>query len=196
MTDAAVERQAGNARGRDYAARNREPEELGLPVAVTPGGASLRAHRLGRRVDVNATHLREVDDHAAVVDCVARHVVAAALDRQQQVLLAREVDGINDVRGPGASYDTRGTTFDEPVPDRAGIVVPLIACPQDRSPNTCHESLNRFRVEHHLSSQLACHRFLLCVETANDSPRCELRVATPPVRRTPRWSQRGAWRGC
>jgi hypothetical protein len=87
-------------------------------------------------------------------------MVAAALDREEQVLLAREVDGVDDVRGPRALHDERGPAVDEPVPDRAGIAVALIARAQDRSPNTLDERLSRVGVERHLS-QPACHRSLL-----------------------------------
>ena len=155
MTDAAVERQTGDARGRDDPARHGEPEELRLPVAVAPGRAALRPHRLRRRVDVDAAHLRQVDDEAAVVHRVAGDVVTAALDREEQVLLAGEVDGVDDVRGPGALHDQRRPAVDQPVPDRAGIVVALIARPQDRSPNPFHKCSSRFRVNGHVSEELA-----------------------------------------
>jgi hypothetical protein len=71
MTDAAVERQAGDACGRDDTARHPEPEELRLAVAVAPPCTALRPHRLCRLVDVDATHQRQIDDEAAVVDRVA-----------------------------------------------------------------------------------------------------------------------------
>ena len=86
-----------------------------------------RPHRPRRGVDVDAAHLRQVDDEAAVVDRVAGHVVAAALDREQQVLLAREVDGVDDVRGAGALHDQRRLAVDQPVPDRARVVIARIA---------------------------------------------------------------------
>jgi hypothetical protein len=65
---------------------------------------------------------------------------------------------MNDVRSASALHDQRRPAIDEPVPDRAGIVVALIARPEDRSANTFHEALYRLRVERHLSRQLACHR--------------------------------------
>ena len=85
-------------------------------------------------LDVDAAHLRQVDDEAAVVDRVAGHVVAAALDRQQQALLAREVDRVDDVRGSSALHDQRRPAIDQPVPDRARIVIARIAGCQARLP--------------------------------------------------------------
>jgi hypothetical protein len=91
-------------------------------------------------------HLREVDHQAAVVDCVAGDVVAAALDRDEQVLLAREVDGVDDIGRAAALHDQRRSTVDQPVPDRARVVVAWIAGSQDRSPDTFRECLGRFWV--------------------------------------------------
>ena len=73
------------------------PKQLRLAVDVAPGRAALHAHRLRRRVDVDAAHLRQVDDEAAVVDRVAGDVVAAALDRERELVLAGEVDRVDDV---------------------------------------------------------------------------------------------------
>jgi len=161
MTHAAVERQTGDACGRDDSAGHREPEELRLPVGVAPGRAPLRPHCLRRRVDMDTAHPRQIDDEPAVVHRVAGHVVTAGFDREDQILVAREADRIDNVRGPAALHDHRGAAVDEPVPNRAGIVVSLIAGAQNRAPNTFHEPLNRFRIEHHVSRQRACHRFLL-----------------------------------
>jgi hypothetical protein len=108
---------------------------------------------------VDAAHLREVDHQAAVVDCVAGNVVAAALDRDEQVLLAREVDGVDDIGCAAALHDQRRSTVDQTVPDRARLVVARIAGSQNRSPHTFRECLGRFRVERHLSSRLVCHCF-------------------------------------
>lgn len=81
-----------------------------------------------------------------------------ALPREEQVLLAREVDGVDDVRGPGALHDQRRPAIDEPVPDRARIVLAGITGAQHLPPHALNESLNRFRVDHHLGSQLTCPR--------------------------------------
>jgi hypothetical protein len=69
--------------------------------------------------------------------------VATALNRKQQVLLAREVDRVDDVRRPGALHDQRGPTIDEPVPDHASIVIALIARALDTSAHGFHEALDR-----------------------------------------------------
>jgi hypothetical protein len=81
--------------------------------------------------------------------------VTAGLYGQEQVLVASEVDRVDDVRRACALHDQCGSSVDETVPERATIVVALIAWAQDRSPNPVHQSLNRFGVEGHLSRELA-----------------------------------------
>jgi hypothetical protein len=85
---------------------------------------------------VNAAHRRQVDDETAVVDRVAGDVVPVALDREEQVLLAREVDGVDDVGRSGALDDQRGPAVDESVPERAGIVVALVPGRRTAPPST------------------------------------------------------------
>src|SRR6185437_14540911 len=74
VTDSAVQRQAGDTRRRDNAAGDREAEQLGLAIEVSPGRAALHTDGLRIRLDVDAAHLREVEHDAAVVDGVAGDV--------------------------------------------------------------------------------------------------------------------------
>jgi len=169
VADPSVQGQAGDSGRRDDPAGHGESEELRLPIRLAPGRASLCPHRLRRRIDVDAAHLREIDHQAAVVDCVAGDVVAAALDRDEQVLLAREGDGVDDIGCAAALHDQRRSTVDQPVPERAGIVVARIAGSQNRSAQSVLEDLGRFRVECGFSRRLACHRFLLSVSAREDA---------------------------
>ena len=65
----------------------------------------------------------------AVVDGVAGDVVPAALDREHEPLLAREVDRVHDVGRAAALHDQRRAPVDQAVPDRARLVVAGIARP-------------------------------------------------------------------
>ena len=136
---------------------NREPKELGLPVAVAPSRASLSSHRLRRGIDVDAAHLRQIDDEAAVVHRVARDVVGATLDREQQLVLTREVDGVDDVCRPSWLHDQGRFSVEEPVPDRAGVVVAGIAGAKHVSPDALNEPLKRFLVDRRFGRDLASH---------------------------------------
>ena len=158
MAGAAVQRQTGDSRRRDDTGRHGETEELGLTVEVTQRRPALRADRSGLGIDVYPAHQREVEDEAAVVHSIAGGVVAAALDREQQVLLTREVDPVDDVGGSRALQDQRRPAVDQPVPDRAGVVVPFVARAHDRAAGSLDESLNGLGVEPHVGSHPVCHR--------------------------------------
>ena len=69
-------------------------------ASVAP--ASTRAMRT-RRVDVHVPHGREVDHEAVVADGVAGDVVAAAANRDEQRMLAREPDRCGDISGVDAA---------------------------------------------------------------------------------------------
>jgi hypothetical protein len=63
----------------------------------------------------------------AVADGVAGDVVAAALDREQEMVLGGEADGLGDVGGRGTADDGTGPLVDHRVPDGARVVVAGIA---------------------------------------------------------------------
>ena len=91
---------------------------------------------------MDTAHLRQVDDEAAVVDRVAGDVVTARLDREEQVLLAGEVNRVDDIRRSSALHDQRRPTVDESIPDRASVVIGFILRAQDGSPDPAHECLH------------------------------------------------------
>ncbi len=159
MPDPAVQRQPSDAGRRDDAARYGEPEQLRLAVEVAPSGAALDADGPGLRVDVDAPHVREVDHEPAVVDGVAGDVVPAALDREHEALLAREVDRVHDVGGAAALHDQRGAPVDQGVPDRARLVVAGVARREHRPPHLRCKPCHRLRVELRVCHQLVRHRF-------------------------------------
>ena len=123
VSDSAVQRQPRDAGRRDDAARHGEPEQLGLPVEVAPRCAALHADGLRVGVDVDTAHLRQVEHDPGVVDGVAGDVVPSGLDREDEPLLAREVDRVDDVGCTAALHDQRGTPIDQRIPDRACFVI-------------------------------------------------------------------------
>jgi hypothetical protein len=97
---------------------------------------------LRRRVDADTAHLRQVDHEATVVDRVAGDVVATRSHGEEQVLVAGEVDRVDDIRRPSALHDQRRSTVDESIPDRTSVVIGFIFGAQDDSPNPAHERLH------------------------------------------------------
>jgi hypothetical protein len=136
MSHAAVQRQAGDARRRDDAPGHREAEQLRLAVRVAPRGARLV---LSPACVDGSTWTPRMRDRSmtmpAVVHGVAGDVVAAALDRQRQPVLAGEVHRVDDVRARRRLHDERGPAIDEPVPDRARVVVAVVAWAEDGTTN-------------------------------------------------------------
>jgi len=94
---AAAQRQPGDARPGIHAARRRQTVRLRRRVDVAPRRAASDADRSPGRVDLDLLHLGEIDDDAPVVGRVTGHVVPAAPNREQQIVLAGEVDRRDDV---------------------------------------------------------------------------------------------------
>ena len=125
--EAAAEREAGNAGGRVDAERRGEPERLRLLVEVRERGAGLDASRLGRGIDVDRFHQRQIDEETAVAHRVAGDVVAAGAHGNEQLFLARERDRMGDIGGAEAAHHQAGPSVDHGIPDRAGRVVAILS---------------------------------------------------------------------
>ena len=132
----------------DLAARRGQPEDLRLPVEVTPGGAALHARRAGDRIDMDSAHLREVDDEPPVVDRLAGDVVAPASNGEGEMVLPGEIDRLDDIGRAGRSDDHRRLAVDEAILDHAGLIVPGVASVQDHSPHPAHELGDGCVVQH------------------------------------------------
>src|SRR5205823_14717207 len=87
--------------------RNGKAEELRLSVHVAQRGAAGDTYGPRRRIHVHSSHLRQVDHQATVVHGVAGDVVPASLDRQEEIVVPREVDGVDDIGGARALSDQR-----------------------------------------------------------------------------------------
>ncbi len=97
--------------------------QLGLAVHVTQQAAGLGHGRPLGRVDHHATRARHVQQQAAVGDGQARDVVAATLDRDRNVVLAREADGLDHVGDAQGLHDRGGPPIEHRVPDGPRVVV-------------------------------------------------------------------------
>jgi uncharacterized OsmC-like protein len=127
----AAECQPADAGGRDRAAGRRETVQRGRAVEVGPERAAVRAGGLRRRVDVDASHRRQVDHQRVVLDGAAGDVVAAAANRDVETRSAREVHGVDDVCCVGAAGDRRGAAVDHRVVNRASGLVAVVGGRED-----------------------------------------------------------------
>ena len=139
----------GTARPKSCVSRSTSPQ-------VAPPS---RPHRRGAGSTWTPRICERSIDQAAVVHRVAGDVVAAALDREQQVCSRAKLTASTTSAAPGALHDQRRPAVDQPVPDRPRIVVTLIARTHDRSPQTIHKALSRLRAKRHLR---ACARKFAC----------------------------------
>jgi hypothetical protein len=129
--EAAAQREPGDARVGNGAARRGEAERLGFVIELAPEHAALGPYRAGARVDPDAFHRRQVEDQAAVVGAVARRAVAAAAQGQRQAVGSGEVDGLLHVGGAGRAHDEGWTAVDVAVPHASRrLVAGVIASDQ------------------------------------------------------------------
>ena len=122
--DAGVRYRAG---GRDEAERHR------LVIQFAEQAATIDPGLACGRIDAHAAHGRKVDLHAAFTGRLACVAVPAALDRQQQVLLAGKVHGRADVGGAARLNDQRRMLVDRLVAYVPRNVVAGIAGQQQRA---------------------------------------------------------------
>jgi hypothetical protein len=81
----------------------------------------------GSGIDTDGTHLRKVDQEPAFTDGIPGDVVAAAANRKQEAMLAREPNRSNDVRGASATDNSARVAVDHGIPDRACLIVARLA---------------------------------------------------------------------
>jgi hypothetical protein len=114
-----------------------------LDVEVDPLGAAGGPGTEPGGVDVDTAHVGEVDHEAAFAHALAAEVVAATLDRHQQAVFAGEVDAGLHVGRAGTPADDGRLVVDHPVPDPAGVLVPVGLGREERAPHPPRKCLER-----------------------------------------------------
>jgi hypothetical protein len=118
----------------------------------------LHPYDRGCRVDVDPSHLRQVDHEATVVDGIAGHVVSTAPDRKEKVVLAREVHRVDDVCGTAALRDDRRPAVDQAVPDQPRVLVTGVVRSENGSAHLHGECLQRLWVNGRNGRSRRAHR--------------------------------------
>ena len=122
-SDAATERQPGDARVTDDPHRADEPVLLGRDIELAQQGTAAGASKPTLRVDADVIHPPEVDDEAAIAGRMPDGAVAAAANGDLEVALATEADGRDDILGVRRSDDHGWPAVEGRVPDTSGVVV-------------------------------------------------------------------------
>ena len=86
VADAAAQRETADAGGRDDAGRDGQAEGVRRVIDVAPQRAAAGEHRLLLRIDAHVSHRRQIDHQPVVADAEAAGVVAAAADRDEQLV--------------------------------------------------------------------------------------------------------------
>jgi hypothetical protein len=127
ISNAATKRESGDSSRCDDAARGRHAECVGRVIESAPGDATFGTNGSSLRIDADAIHRREINDHATIVCAKARHAVGTAPDRKILSLLASKLDRCHHIRGIGASHDHGGPPIDHPVVDFSSVLIRSIA---------------------------------------------------------------------
>ena len=93
-----------------------------------PQDAAFCARATRDRLDADALHQLQIDEHAAVADGVAREAVASATHGDWQARITCEGERRDDVGRAGAAGNRGWTPIDHPVPDLAHCVVTRVGC--------------------------------------------------------------------
>src|SRR3989442_263318 len=144
---AAAEREPGDARVSDDADRAREPVLLRGAVQLLEEGAAFDSRGPPRRIDFHCAHPGEIDDHAAVARREPGDAVAATAYRDDKVVLARELQGRDDVLDTSAARDERRMAVGDRIPDDARAVVVAIAGENQLTAETLPELVERSAIE-------------------------------------------------
>ena len=124
--DPPAEGQPGDAGVTDDPDRADEAVRLRSDVELPKEGAAVRAGDPGPRIDLHAPHVRKVDDEAAIASCQPGGGVTAGLDRDLEIVFAREGDCRRDLLRVARAGDDRRPPIVDRVPETARVVVTSI----------------------------------------------------------------------
>src|SRR6266545_961137 len=129
-----TQRQPGDAGGGDNATGNRQPEGLRLAVDIPPGRPTLHAHSPSAGIDPHATHRRQIQHQPVIADAVTGDAMPPGAHRRQQLLLAGQVDRVDDVGGARALHDQARTAIHPPILDNTRLLIAVILGRQQPTP--------------------------------------------------------------
>ena len=150
--ETAAERQSGDSGRRVDAERRRPAERLRFAVEVAQRGTRRDARPPVHRVDPDGLHRRQIDEQAAVAHGVPGDVVAAAPNRQHEIVLAREPDRPDDVGSTQTADGECRSAVDHRVPNRARLVVSRLPGQDGLAAQIRSERIDDGRIE-------SAHRF-------------------------------------
>src|SRR6185437_2331126 len=113
----------GDARGRDDARGHRQAERVRGVIDVALRAACSDPDGPGSGVDPPTPHHREVDDETIVDTGEPRPIVAAAADRDPEIVIPAEIYRSHDIGDIEAARDHGWPFVDHAVVEPAGLVI-------------------------------------------------------------------------
>ena len=142
VSDAAAERQAGDASGGNGSGGHGQPERVGGVVHFPPNASASDAHALRLGVHPHVAHRGQINDQPVVANSQAAGIVAAASDGSEQMTLATEFHCGHHIGYIGAPRDQQRPLVDHAVIDFAGFPVSGIVAPDQLSAQLGFELIN------------------------------------------------------
>src|SRR5689334_9313070 len=94
--DAATQGETGNTGHRDGSQRRRQPKRLGGAIELAQNDSRQRHGDASLRIDMDTLQMGKIEHETAFADGAPGDIVSPALHREQEVVLAGEVDGAPD----------------------------------------------------------------------------------------------------
>ena len=123
VAPAAAKRQARDADGRHHAQGRGKAESLCFTVEFSELESRFGAHGPPGGIDADALHGGQVYHDAAVADRLARDAVAAAADRNQNLIFAGEAHALDHVGSARAAGDEGRPAVDHGVGQGTGQII-------------------------------------------------------------------------
>src|SRR5690242_6233347 len=148
MADTAAQRQSANARGGDDSAGRRHPEDMRGMIDIAPGATAADSDRARRWINTRIFYRTQIDDQAVITNSQASRVMAPATDRDQNIILSREIYRTNYVRYICATRDETRLLVDHPVIHLASFIIVLVSRLDQFAAQVCFEIGDGIFVEH------------------------------------------------
>ena len=117
-------------------------------IDIPPNAPTTDCDRASHRIDPRIFDRPKIDNQAVVANSQASGIVAAAANREEQIVFAGKVYGTNYVRDIRAARDQARFFMDHAVIDLAGVIIICVAWLDQASTQVCLKIGDRIFFEH------------------------------------------------
>src|SRR6478672_8692142 len=91
MADSSAEGQSADTRRRNNSAGRRHPEYMRGVIYIAPGTPAAHGDSASCWINTRIFYRAQIDDQTVVTNSQASRIMTAASDRQEQIILSREI---------------------------------------------------------------------------------------------------------